>query len=418
MKKIIPILFIALLLNCFSFSLFAQADAGFIYGKITTFDDEVFEGQIRWGKEEAYWSDMFNASKVSNENIEFLSDNELRDLEANKSRRYGWTKKRDNFWDKWDKEEPEYEYIHQFSCQFGDLKQVNLKRYKRIELTMKDDSKIRVSGDGYNDIGADIMIYDKDRGRKKIEWDEILVIDFLPNPREFQSVWGAPLYGTVKTRKGIFVGQVQWDKDERIASDVLDGRNREGKHKIEFSEIRAIEKEGDGCLVEFKNGEDDYLSDSNDVDHGNRGVIVTNPAFGRVVIDWKDFRRVDFTEPTEANLMTYNDFQAPLPIKGTIQTKSGQSIYGKIVYDLDESFQYELLNGEKGRLQFEIPFRNIQRIIPARDESTIELKSGSEKLILEDSQDITQYNEGILVFDQSDKPTYISWREIKEIVLD
>ncbi len=418
MKKIKFTFLFSLCLNFLSFSIFAQADAAFIYGKITTFDDEIFEGQIRWGKEEAYWTDMFNASKVSNDNIDYLTDNELRDLEESKNRQHGWTNKGNNFWNKWDEDEPQYEFIHQFSCQFGEIKRINLKRYKRIEVIMKDDSKVRISGDGYNDIGADIMIYDKKKGRRKIEWDEVLMIDFLPSPSDFQSELGEPLYGTVKTRNSIFVGQIQWDKDERIGSDILDGRNREGKQKIAFEEIKAIEKDGDGCEIEFKNGEDDFLHDSNDVDHGNRGIIVTNPAFGRVVISWKDFRRVDFTTPNANNLMTYNDFKTPMPIKGTIETKNGESIVGNIVYDLDESFQYELLNGEKGRLEFEIPFRNIQRIIPDRHKSTIELKSGSEKLVLEDSQDITQDNEGILVFDQSDKPVYINWRDIKEIILD
>ena len=35
-------------------------DQGFMYGRVTTIDGKSYEGALRWGKEEAYWTDMFN----------------------------------------------------------------------------------------------------------------------------------------------------------------------------------------------------------------------------------------------------------------------------------------------------------------------------------------------------------------------
>ena len=71
------------------FFLTAEAqDDGFIYGRVTTEDGEVYEGPLRWGKEEAYWTDMFNASKRENKNLDYLSDRELEDLE---DRQDGWS---------------------------------------------------------------------------------------------------------------------------------------------------------------------------------------------------------------------------------------------------------------------------------------------------------------------------------------
>jgi hypothetical protein len=42
---------------------------GYIYGKVTTFDNQ-YEGLIRWDDEEIFWFDHFNASKTKNEYYE------------------------------------------------------------------------------------------------------------------------------------------------------------------------------------------------------------------------------------------------------------------------------------------------------------------------------------------------------------
>src|SRR5687768_14008616 len=56
-------------------------DEGFIYGKVYTEDGRTYEGPIRWGKEEVYWVDMFNAAKERNENLKHLSASERDDLD-------------------------------------------------------------------------------------------------------------------------------------------------------------------------------------------------------------------------------------------------------------------------------------------------------------------------------------------------
>jgi len=48
-----------------SYNLFGQNDEGFIHGKITTISGSTYQGQIRLGKEEAFWNDIFNSTKVS-----------------------------------------------------------------------------------------------------------------------------------------------------------------------------------------------------------------------------------------------------------------------------------------------------------------------------------------------------------------
>ncbi len=36
-------------------------------------DNKSYEGPIRWGKEEVYWNDIFNAAKSKNQNLRYLS---------------------------------------------------------------------------------------------------------------------------------------------------------------------------------------------------------------------------------------------------------------------------------------------------------------------------------------------------------
>ena len=126
MKK--PLVFHLLVLFVFGFSFQAQADKEFIYGKISTFLGETYEGQIRWGKEEAFWTDRFNANKVYNQNIDYLSDDEIVQLKQEKQslKPEDW-KKVDIA--RFENDKSEYAFLHQFSCQFGEIKNIKMTRW-------------------------------------------------------------------------------------------------------------------------------------------------------------------------------------------------------------------------------------------------------------------------------------------------
>ena len=417
MKKIILAIVFSIIMHLFSFSLFAQSGQGFIYGKITTEDNETFIGQIRWGDEEAFWTDMFNASKIGNENIQHLTDENLDEIHRNK----GWHNN-NNSWNSWNKKgrnswwDSEDQLIHQFSCQFGEIKQINLKKWKKPVIILKDNTEIRISGQGYNDVGTEIVIQDDERGEIELDWDEVETVEFMAAPSGFKSVIGEPLYGTVETRNGSFTGLIQWDKDERVTTDVLDGSNKNRKRKIDFSKIKSIEKFGNSCDIVLTSGREENLRGSNDVNSGNRGIVITNGNMGRVEVKWHDFKRVEFLPISNTKLLSYTDFGNPKPIHGVVKTKDGASLSGKIVYDLDEAFDFELLNGELDDMEFQIPFRNIELIKPQRRSASLVKLKSSEEFVLEDAQDISSRNEGILVFNDQSKPIYIAWEEIEEIV--
>lgn len=406
---------ITLILLVFTFSLNAQTSSeAWIYGQVTTWDGDTYEGQLRWGKEEAFWTDMFNASKIDNENLEYLDKDIKRQLANNRGSRNknwgGWVTRSIS----WSEES----FTHQFSVEFGQLKQIIRKNSSKVIVTMRNGQEIRLSGSGYNDVGAKVRVYDEEVGKIELDWSDIEIVDFKSAPNTLKSEIGEPLYGKVESWTGTYEGYIIWDKDERVTTDKLDGETRDADMSIEFGNIVSIEQKGNSSEVVLKSGRSYRMGDSNDVDNGNRGVIVVMPGKGRVVIDWDDFDKVTFVTAPNVDMKTYNSYVQPTKIYGTVTTEKGQSYTGSLVYDLDETYTYEILDGSVKDTEFEIPFGAIQSIQPrGNDESMVVLKTG-EKYELDDSQDVNDKNTGILVFEKENAdPVYIFWEDVAKIDL-
>lgn len=416
MKNSLVFTLLATFLFGFTCTANADSNAGFIYGKVTTFLGDTYTGQIRWGQEEAFWTDRFNAAKVYNDNIDYLSDEEIIQLKKEKK---GLRGKNNEFMDSHNlhNDKSEYTFIHQFACQFGEIKKINLISWQKAKLEMKDGTSVIVSSnnDTFNDMNSQITIFDKKNGKTELGWIEIDNIEFLQTPRVFKSNIGEPLYGTVYTTQGQFTGFVQWDKDERVTTDELNGETDKGKFRADFADIQSIQIHRAGSWVTMKDGLRHYVFGTNDVNSTNRGIIVTNYDIGRMTIDWSEFEKVEFGRTQEVK--AYQKFAIPKKIRGKVTTKDGKSVIGVIVFDLDETYDFEMLNGESDKVTFEIPFRNIKKITPkGESNSKVELKNKKE-IHLQDSQDVTFRNEGLLVFgQQNDQPVYISWREVEEVV--
>ena len=108
----------------------------------------------------------------------------------------------------------------------------------------------------------------------------------------------------------------------------------------------------------------------------------------------------------------------PGELSGKVKTESGSTLSGRIIYDLDEAYDFEILQGKEDDLSYLIPFGEIKSIIPKNYSYTrVELKNG-KKLLLTDSQDVTEDNDGILVFTGEEDPTYIPWDDVDEIIFD
>ncbi len=386
-------------------------DEGFIYGKVTTEDGDEFIGAMRWGKEEVYWTDMFNASKMENENIDYLSRDERDQLRNGRNwdnRVSSWV---GNNWHEWS----ERSFLHQFSVQFGEIKSMRLYRGDEAEIELRDGTRIEVDGSGYNDVGTKVKVLDAEIGEIELSWSRIETIEFMSTPKNLDEKFGDPLYGTVDSEIGEFTGYVQWDHDERVSRDVLDGDTYDGDVSIAFGKITSITNDGSRSDVVLKSGRELTLRGSNDVNYENRGIIVTVEGLGRVDIPWREFNKVTFKEARNSG-KSYDDFKNPSQLEAKVVTRNG-TLDGRIVYDLDESLDIEVLHGKDDRSEYVIPFRNIKKIRPrGYQRSEVELKNGT-KLVLEDSQDVSEDNTGLLVY-EGNNPMYVPWEDVEEIIFN
>lgn len=388
-------------------------DEGFIYGKVTTEDGEVYEGPLRWGKEEVYWTDMFNASKRENKNLDYLSSRELDRLEDRYNNNSDLISRFINI--SWD--DDDNRFVHEFSTEFGNIAALRMRSGSRVEVKLKNGDYVEVDGSGYNDIGAKITVLDRELGSIRLSWSNLDEIEFLPTPSSLNEKFGEPLYGTVICDLGEFTGFIQWDHDERVGTDVLDGEEDGDDYEIAFDKIESIERDGySSSIVRLKSGRELDLRGTNDVDDDNKGIIVTVKGLGRVDIEWEDFDKVTFTQAPNSG-PSYSSFATPKKISGTVLVDNGDRHSGEIIYDLDEEYTFELLNGERDDTKFIIPFSNIRAIEPIRsDEARITLISDDE-LTLEDGQDVSDRNLGVLIKTNSDR-VYVPWDRIKKITLD
>lgn len=376
------------------------SDVGYIYGRVETETGSKYKGQIRWGTEEAFWDDIFNATKAENENLADLDPQVLDEI-------------RERHWNGWDLlGVGGGELTHLFAIRFGDLKRLEVRRHENVVAEFRNGEEIMLRG-GSNDVGAKITVMDPQQGRHEIPWNRIRTVEFLDTPAALEDKLGEPIYGTVKSGRYDFTGRIQWDNDETLTSDKLDGRTSDGKASLEFGDIASIRKHRSGVQVVLESGEELYLTGTNDVNSENRGVVVIVPRLGSVKIGWDDFDAVTFSRAPSSG-RSYAEYAKGRPLVGTVMTGNGKWD-GQIVFDLDESRDFELLHGKNGVTEYLIPFREIASIKPdGSRRSIVRLRMGLT-IELEESQDVTRDNDGLLVFAGGQKPRYIEWRDVDEI---
>ena len=380
-----------------------SAEEGFMYGKVTSVDGSVYVGLIRWGEEEVFWNDVFNSVKTGSKSYSDQYNRKTNNQEVN------W-----NIFEIW---EDEYQQkTHQFKCRFGDIKTIRILSSSAVALTFKNDLTIEVRG-GSNDINTSVHILDQELGELKMHWDRISKIEFLPCPKELKYTFGEPLYGIVETAQGKIEGYIQWDNDERVGEDKLDGRSSTGQnYSIPFKNINAINNNGSSSRIKVKGDRVLNLSGSNDVNQGNRGIIISREGVGKIEVPWKAFFNVQFLDETGEVLKSYQEYQDPARLYGQVKILDGNVKSGYILYDLDEEWDFEMLDGEKDGIVYTIPFRNIASITPRNlSYSWVKLKNG-ENILLGKLRDVTGENDGVLIFQDIDQePEYIPWKKVEAI---
>ena len=394
---------------------------GFLYGRITTVDGTTYQGRLRWGADqEAFWSGSFNGYKHENPWVGFVPPE--RRLEERRpfeifGIRFG---------------NGELPYARQFMVRFGDVRRIEVGRHD-VQVTLKSGTVWNLSRYSANELDDGVRVWDREKGivdltaSVETQWfardhdRRIRTIEFLPTPPLGEAPYR--LHGTVRTREGDFTGFVQWDRDDCVGSDELEGRVAGSEVGLRFDTIRSIARESrDSARVTLLDGRELVLAHDEEVGSGIRGIYVDDPRFGRVTIGWGTFERLELTAGGSG--LGYADIPPGRPFTGSVITRDGRRLAGRVVYDLDESETTDSLDAESNGIHYSIPFDLIAAVEPlplAADGAhrvKVVLHDG-EELELEGSDDVGREQGSVLVLtDAGESAEYVAWDQVQRIDLE
>ncbi len=397
-----------------------QPNQGFIHGTVVFQGGEEHTGYLRWESEEAFWDDLFHCGYRENPWLEFI---DLKALNKEKRDQYyathGLIQRLAYALEGNDDDGPGW---RMFLSRFGDIQSFEIHAGKDDFVVTADGARHRIGGYA-NDNGSDLWLYEKDQEPLEIEWNDLVSIIFSAAPADHPA-YAKRLFGTVETTRGNFTGPIMWDKSECLSIDKLDGENDDGDLTIAMGDIRRIKKvDSRSVIIEEKNGLQYPMRGSNDVDSGNRGIWIHTEDRGWVDIPWKLFTQVTFSEQDGSGSArsSFNNSQA---LQGVVHLVDGTTQQGRLVYDLDEGFAWDIFNGNDRGIGFDIPFTMISKVQRLTDETCkVELASG-QSLELSENQDTGRDHGGVLVFMKSSTDTavqtdakaeYIPWRLVDSI---
>ena len=382
-----------------------------IWGRVETGAGRVYEGYIRWDRNEGSWADLLNGSKESSREARNLW-RELGDQES-RDRVIEFLGVRIS-WD--DRDFPDSQ---QSGIRFGHLRRLIVLDDDAVELELKSGERVELEG-GSTDIGdemRELLVDDPQEGVIELRWRDLDEIEFGPAPAERPSD-GRRLYGTVEDEYGDrYTGYISWDLDEIFTTDILDGEEDGRDREIPFGDIAGIEKEWGRSRVIFQDGQEMVLEGSNDVDDGNRGIQISDPGLGQVDVPWDEFQSIRFHEPgLEAG---YEDFDGGHRLRGTVIDRDGEEYTGWILWDADEEYSWELLNGEDRDVAFDVEFGKIRSIERDSSRSALVTLQDGRVLELEGSNDVNDDNKGIFIqVDEGARDggwVMVNWDDFREI---
>ena len=386
---------------------FLLAESERLYVRILTRDGRTLEGPVRWTRNEASWWDLLDANKeISESNYEAARKLGEIDDEPREIRFLGL-----KILDLRAEDSPGHV---KSGIRFGNIRKIEPLSSRDARVTLLSGQEIKLSGS--TDLGRgmdELIVEDPEKGAVELEWYDIEVIEFLPD-KSAPSTFGDRLYGTVMTRQGDgFTGYISWDVDETFSEDVLDGEDREGQdHDLKFGEILSIERySSSSSLITLQSGEAVRLSGTNDVDSGNRDIMIADPNLGQVRVPWEDFERAVFEElPSEQQ-----KFEPSLRLRGTVESESGQIVAGYIRWDNDEEYGWELLDGKSGGTEFQIEFSRVTSIEKYNVSSVIVTIRDGRSFRLSGSNDVNSGNKGIFVETENGAEVLVRWTDFRKV---
>lgn len=347
-----------------------------LYGTVHTRSGEELTGFLRWDRNEGSWTDLLDATK--------FEDGRARSASG---------------------------------IRFGHVRTIEVVGRDMAVFTLRSGQQVGMTSRS-TDLGPGLRaltVTQPDGRTAQLAWRELRQVDFRGVPRNTNPPEGR-LHGTLTTRSGLeLTGFITWDVDEIYTTDMLDGDAHGRDYEIPFGAVRSIDRESSrSARVALHSGEEIVLDGSNDVDRRNRGISVSDPALGQVLVEWDAFARVEFHgTPDESSI---DAFDGGRELTGTVVTESGDELSGRIRWDRDEAHSWELLNAENRDGAFQIEFGHIATIEKSSRGATVALRDG-RTFDLYGSNDVNRENRGILV--ESGGSTYtVDWDEFREVRFD
>jgi hypothetical protein len=342
-----------------------------LYGRVVTDRGQEYTGFIRWDRNEGSWADLLDANKGAT----------------------------------------------QSGIRFGHVSRIDDMGRSGARFTLKSGEVVEL-GSRSSDLGPGLralLVDQADGSRAELGWDDLQLVEFQPTPRNATPAEGR-LYGTLVTDSGLeFTGYVTWDVDEIYSSDVLDGEEGRLDRKVPFGAIQSIQRNGSGSArVVLHDGTAMVLSGTNDVNSSNSGISVSDPALGQVLVGWDEFVGVRFHGTAAEE--TYDSFDGGGAIRGTVVTARGEKLSGRIVWDDDEAYSWEMLNGSADGLQFQVEFGNIAEIQKTRRGALVTLHDG-RAFELTGSNDVNSGNRGIHV-EVGNRTYRVGWSDFVSLALE
>lgn len=365
---------------------------GFLYGRVTTEDGTTYEGRLRFGVlEEAFWNHYFNAQKDRNPWAELAPPDRLV-KRGEPTEIFGLELLLDK---------RPIELRRPFMARFGDIARIEA-RGRDLWVTMKSGTRFHLDRFAADDFADGVRVWDRQRGVTDLDEWSIRSIELLPAPHG--PVVVGRLHGTVRTARGTFTGFIQWDRQASLGSDEI------GEERLRFDAIRSIaRRSADTALATLRDGREIVVSGGD-----RRGIYVDDPRYGRVLVDWDAFERIDFSDG--GNGPAYGDFPPGRPLRGTVITRAGHRLAGRLVCDLDESETTETLDAPFQGVHYTIPFSLVASIDVPRARVTLH---DGEELQLEPAGDLGAQNAGMLVFMAGrPRPEYVAWTEVANVDFD
>ena len=429
-----------------------------IWGRVVTEEGESHEGfiHLRGYRSGASWADILRVSRE-------IPEQQYQDwLEATRGGApHIGTVDLKGYRITWEEKHPAFAQAHRAGIRFGHLAELRIDEggrrrlvaptgvslQGRVEVVTRSDHEAEFEpGDsvaqysGYDvtfeSVWSHTVVWiDSGGSSVEVHGHDVARIEFGAAPSGSAAPSSPRLYATVEDRNGrSFRGFLTWDRDDVLESHILDGFWEDvpglanpwesGKYErsFGFSDIRSLERTPCFARVTLKSDTVMELC-SEPFERDPRPVRISDPALGLIEVEWDAVRILHF-EPSPGT-PGYDAFDGGRPLSGTVVTRKGEEIEGRIRWNANEEWSWELLQGSSNDVHFSIEFGNIAHIEREELEGARVTLQDGRSFHLTGGYDVGEDNRGIFIFPvpadgvAAGQPVpewrYVAWADFREV---